>query len=363
VTKIVILFLLYSLIVTGIATWFFRRIREIPGLNDEINDLSEQIGSLNLEVHRLNDVIENLDDQINRLESTNSDLEDTRDSLAEENKVTKELVVQLNNTNINFSNLNSELQSENSRYFNYTQRLNETVQELVTDLAASTAAKEDLTNALNDYKEIRATLEKEVEELSDTAGNLNSTVQDLNEAIADFQEENDRFRIIVTFLEDEADGVQKSFTELTVALAETILRKNALAEIAVEERMKAELAGWECGLVTAFGTTSFVQNVDAPIGFTHYNDVMDYVEKKLLSDFCVDTIELESYLEKEILEEGQNLWTISLNDLTRGANSYTYKVLDYYFPDEEENGLDSVTWDAANHDCTNLPEDKKFVFS
>ncbi len=269
----------------------------------------------------------------------------------------------MNKTNIEFSSLNDQLRSENARYFNYTQSLNATVQELVNDLAASTAAREELTESLNEYKEIRGTLEREVKDLADTAGDLNFTVQELSDAIEDFQEENERFRVIVTFLEDEANEVEKSYSELTKALAETILRKNALAEIAVEERMKAELAGWECGLTLAFGTKPFTQNVELPIGYKDYNSVMDYVEDKLLSDFCVATRELESYLKTEILDQGESLWTISLSDLTWGANSYTYHVLNYYFPDEGEVGLDSVTWDAANHDCTNLPEDKKFVYN
>lgn len=259
--------------------------------------------------------------------------------------------------------LNAELQTENTRYFTYTQELNRTVEELVEDLSQSTATRKSLTESLDEYKDIRETLEEELAILSGTTGDLNATVQELNAAIAEFQDENERFRTIVSFLEDEANGVQHSYDELTNALADTILRKSTLAEIGVKERMKSEIAGWECGLQAAFGTHQFTENVNYPIGFLHFDDVIDYVDGKLFVDFCIQPDDFQEFLETEIVEQGESVWTINLADFTRGVNIYTSEVLNYYFPDEDDtNGLDSDVWDAANYECRNLSDQARYSY-
>lgn len=240
-----------------------------------------------------------------------------------------------------------------------------TVNQLVNDLAASTNSQNALIVALDDYKVIEENLKTKISSLSETTGDLNATVQELNDAIDEFEDENDRFRTIVSFLEVEANGVQQSYEELANALEDTIMRKRVLAEIAVEERMKAELAGWECGIVTAFGTFDFATNVDLPIGFQNYGDVINYANVKILSDLCIDSTDVESYLKNKILPQGASLlWTISLSDFTKGLNEYAAAALNYYFPDNGDSlGLSSETWESANYECTNLSQNDKFKYS
>ena len=273
-------------------------------------------------------------------------------------------MAQLQESNSEFSQLNENLQVENNRYSEYTQTLNATVTQLVTELALTTETKQALQISLDEYKEIRETLEEEVLTLSNTAGNLNSTVEELNKAIKDFQDENERFRTIVSFLEGEANGAQQSYDELARALEETIVRKRALAEIGVKERMNSELASWECGLDNAYGHLAFGKNFSLPIGYTYYDDVINYTNGKLLADFCIEIEDIESYLKNEFISEGTSLWTINLENFTKGVNVYTSAALNYYFPDEgDTNGLESESWEAANYECNNLPQDKKFSYS
>ncbi len=273
------------------------------------------------------------------------------------------LVELLNDENQEFKTLNAELQTENKRYDSYTKELNRTVEELIDELAISTATQTALSVSLNEYKAIRQTLEDEILFLSDTTGDLNSTVQELNAAIAEFEEENDKFRTIVSFLEDEANGVQHSYDELAKTLASTIIRKRTLAEIGVKERMKAELAGWECGLVVAFATQEFSKNVNYPIGYSHFDDVVDYVSDKLFVNFCINSTDFETFLQNEIVEEGNTIWTINLSDFTRGVNIYTSEVLNYYFPDEDDtNGLDSEVWETANYECSKLSQEMIYKY-
>ena len=236
------------------------------------------------------------------------------------------------------------------------------MQQLSDDLASSAATQEALTDSLVEYVTIRQNLEYEIDLLSNTAGDLNSTVQELNEAIQEFESENQRFRLIVSFLEDEANGVKESYDDLANALAETILRKNALVQIGVEERMKAELAGWECGLPIAFVMHQFAQNFNLPIGYIYYDDVMGYVDDKLLSDFCIDTENFESYLENEIVPQGKSLWTLNLSDFTRGVNLYTWEVHSFYFPDGAEDGVNSTAWVEAYFECNNLSKEDRYIY-
>lgn len=274
------------------------------------------------------------------------------------------MVTELNSANEEFNNLNQNLERENLRYIDYNRELNETVKELVKELDSAVISQQTLKDSIDDYIVIKQTLEQEVSMLSNTAGNLNSQVEELNEAIEEFKDENTKLRTIVSFLEDEANGVQQSYDELADALADTIIRKRALVRIALEERMKAELAGWECGLLTAFDTHQFAQNVNLPIGNSHYVDVIAYVNDKLLSDFCIETGKFESYLKDEIITDGASIWTINLKDLTRGVNIYSSEVLDYYFPDEgDTNGLDGETWEIANYDCSNLSQEDRYTYS
>lgn len=274
------------------------------------------------------------------------------------------MVTELNSANEEFNNLNQNLERENLRYIDYNRELNETVKELVEELDSAVISQQTLKDSIDDYIVIKQTLEQEVSMLSNTAGNLNSQVEELNEAIEEFKDENTKLRTIVSFLEDEANGVQQSYDELADALADTIIRKRALVRIALEERMKAELAGWECGLLTAFDTHQFAQNVNLPIGNSHYVDVIAYVNDKLLSDFCIETGKFESYLKDEIITDGASIWTINLKDLTRGVNIYSSEVLNYYFPDEgDANGLDGETWEIANYDCSNLSQEDRYTYS
>ncbi len=274
-----------------------------------------------------------------------------------------ELIKQFDDANEELKSLNAELEHENMRYISYTEDLNRTVEELVKDLAASTATRQALSESLDEYIEIKDNLEEELVILYDTTGDLNSTVQELRVAIEEFQEENERFRTIVSFLEEEADGVQHSYDELAQALADTILRKSTLAEIGVKERMKAELAGWECGLRTAFGNQQFTENVNLPIGYVYYDDVIKYVDNRLFDDFCVNSFEFEQFLKENIIDEGDSVWTINLSDFTRGVNIYISGALNYYFPDEHDtNGLDNEVWDEANYQCSNLSQDQRYNY-
>ena len=225
-----------------------------------------------------------------------------------------------------------------------------------------------MNSTLEQYQVIARALDVDLLEFGSTAEDLNMTVQALDEAIdrliqqnEEFSELNEDLQTIAVFLEGSVQGVDQSYEDLGKELADTIVKKRALAETGLKDRMRAEMAGWECGLNTAFGYLPFGNDENIAIGNSHYGDVMDYIDQKILSDMCIDRINLDLYLKNEILTPGYNSWDINMKDLTFGVNAYVGEVFNYYFPDLGENGgIESAQWDAADYDCNNLSEDLVF---
>ena len=280
-----------------------------------------------------------------------------------------DLASEFNNTLVEFQHQNELLRDENSRYIVYTNELNQTVDNLVAEVAEVRESEENLANTVEQFAVVAATLESEILILTNQTGDLNETESELNEAVALFVEENQQFRElnenlgkIVSFLEVEANGVQESYDELAKQLADTILRKEVLAEIGLKERMKAELSGWECGLLIAFGNQDFSEDQEIPIGYSDYYHVMNYISDKILSDLCIVQENLEVYLWEEVIP-GKQIWDINLKDLAFGVNIYSAKVLDHYFPDENDTeGLENYVWNVADYDCRNLDLDDRYLY-
>lgn len=278
---------------------------------------------------------------------------------------------QLNSTLVEFKDQNEILRDENDRYQEYTNTLNETVQSLVVELADVGESEKRLTEAIDEYEVAAANLELEILSLTNQTGDLNDTVNELHVAVSIFEEENDKIRElnedlgkIVGFLQVEADSVQKSYAELAEQLADTILRKEILAEVGLKERMRSELAGWECGFLTAFGNQDFSKNQEISIGYSNYDFVMSYISDRLLSDLCIVRANLEVYLRNEVITSGSYLWDINMKDLAFGINMYASDVLDHYFPSENDiNGLENVVWNIADYDCRNLDLDDRYFYA
>ena len=277
---------------------------------------------------------------------------------------------QLNATLDEFKEQNILLLDENARYEEYTRTLNETVDDLVTELVDVRNTEKQLENALDDYELVARTLRTEISILANHTDELNQTVQELDSAIDIFEEENQQFRElnedlrkIVSFLEVEANDVQTSYEELAQQLADTILRKEVLAEIGLQERMKSELSGWECGFLTAFGDKDFGKDPQVAIGYSSYDTVMNYISDRLLSDVCIVRGNLELFLRSEIVPDGTELWDITMKDLAFGVNIYSAKVLNHYFPGENDTeGLENSTWNAADYECSNLDVGDRYSY-
>jgi len=169
---------------------------------------------------------------------------------------------------------------------------------------------------------------------------------------------NGNLSIIADFISDEAMLIQQSYEELVSFLATTITVKRSLARVGLKDRMDAEIAGLECGLLVAFGAEPFIQDMTLLIGPSLYEHVIDYVDLKLFKDLCIDTENFEVFLSSEILPPGSDKHAINVQDFVRGINLYTSKVMLYYFY-----GSNDLDWDGANYDCNYLPDGQEFIFT
>ncbi len=281
-----------------------------------------------------------------------------------------DLVQQFNQTVVDYKKQNILLVEENERYHEYTNELNQTVKSLSKDLMQVQKSEENLKTAVEEYAAVQENLEEEIVTLTSHANELNVTIDSLNEALELFQEENRQFKElnedlgeIVFFLEEEAEGVERSYEELAAHLADTILRKRVLAEIGLHERMKSERAGWQCGYKTAFSSQDFIKDEEAPIGYSSYDTVLGYIADSFFDDLCISRGNFETFLRHEVLLGGQKLWEITSRDLTAGVNMYTNEVLEFYFPDEGEDGVNKTAWDDADYDCNNIPPENRFFYT
>lgn len=280
-----------------------------------------------------------------------------------------ELVTQLNQSVLDFKEQNELLEGENDRLNQYTNTLNITVTNLSRELGDVRETEAELLIAVEGYIAVQETLEEELITLTSHANNLNITVDELSEAVSFFEEENKQFQElnedlgqIVSFLADEAESVEETYAALASHLADTILRKQVLTEEALKNRMKSELAGWECGFRTAFSGQDFMKDENVPIGYSSYDTVMSYISGRFLGNLCLPRGNLETFLVDEVILAGQSIWEISSKDLSAGINIYTLNALDHYFPDEGEEGLNSTSWDEVDYDCSKLPFEQRYFY-
>lgn len=306
--------------------------------------------------------------EIGQLMITNDALTASSDELKEENNRLKDWTKNINATIEEYKEQNEILKTENGKFEEYTKTLNNTVDTLVAELAKSVEAEQQLRNTVQDYEELKQTLNAEILHLVNHTNDLNETVMELNHATALYEEQNQKLsslnedlNSVVGFLQVEVDGVHSSYESLVGTLADTILRKEVLAEIALKERIRKDISGWECGFTAAFANEDFGKDGEVAIGYSSYDTVMNYINDRILSDVCVQRGNFELYLSSEILLPGQKKWEINRNDLVNGVNLYLTEVLNHYFPGE--GGSDKIDWNTADYDCRNLAYEDRFSFN
>lgn len=87
-----------------------------------------------------------------------------------------------------------------------------------------------------------------------------------------------------------------------------------------------------------------------------YNDVIDFVDERVLTELCLNRQDFVTFFEQRYI--GQDL---TVNGLVASVQRYTFDALEFYFPEEGEQGLSESEWASASYNCENLPQDLKYV--
>jgi len=367
--RIAILAVIYCIIASSICGWLVSRLVRIPGLRDEINDLKFQVDRLTIEVDQFTIENNRLEDEVDRLDGINNDLDKTVASISEQKDQAEELAKQINETLLDFKEQNEELKGQNDQLIQTTDALKADVANLTLNLDDVRETEAQLKKDVEELKAVEERLQEDKLTLTTQTEVLNSTVEKLSDEVSNFKKENKEFkelneelRQIVSFIDDEAENVERTYEALTAYLADAIIRKQVLTMTALKEGMKKELAAWECGFRTAFSGQDFLKDENAPIGYSSYDTVMSYTGK-FLQNLCLLRGNLETFLVNEVILSGQSIWEISSKDLSAGINIYTTNALGHYFPDEGEEGVNRTSWDEIDYDCSELPIDQRYYYA
>lgn len=164
---------------------------------------------------------------------------------------------------------------------------------------------------------------------------------------------NSNLEILVGFLNETSGEITETLEGITEFLAEQIVGNRQLLLENLQNSFSSQINSWDCAFRDTFRGESFILDEDSPIGI-NVGEVLAHVEDRILSEFCVDRVDFENYLERRY-----GLLDMTTNQWYQGVAIYTNDVLNYYFPDPGRPGLTPNDWAEADYDCVNVPD---FVF-
>lgn len=378
------------LLTTGSAAYFFSEFLTIPGLKTQVDRLEDQVLQLQLkideleaqvdrlgnEVDRLDGEVDRLANETDRLVKTNDDLEQNIDNYAVENDRLNATIAVLNGMNGQLNTTAVDLMVEvnflkelNESLAGRNQELNLTVSTLSNQVDELEVVNDQLTKTRNTLWVAIDRLVNETAALSMMNEELNVTVVGLGNEVANLTSEVDRMNrvtanlaTLVTFLNDTASNIDQSFEDVTDYLAKQIDTNRILVMETLENLYRQRTSHWDCDFREFFLTESFVSDRNTSIGTGSFQEVMQYIDDRILSDLCLDKADFEAFLGAYI--NSTQLSNASFNQMQQAVGRYTDLAVQYYFtPDFATNSATPSEWEEASYDCKNLPSDVSFQFS
>jgi len=335
--------------------------------------LTEQVKELETQVDRLETAVSDLSAEVDRYKEQNEKLEENLEEFAEQNEKLQlsnalyaKLTKSLNTTVHELEEQNEILTESNEEYERLNDELNETASALESEVDDLEGAIDDIGETVLEAARLNDDLFDENVVLEGLNGTLTSKVDTINGVILDMNGEIDRLEetvddleSILGFLEDAADEVDESVEEIAAFLADQIEKNENLLVENLQNTLIQTATGWVCSFQSFFANAAFIENPDTPIGAADYPEVLLYIERNVLEPLCLDVVDFESFLAAD-----NGLSTppveVTVNQLISSVSEYTTSALNYYFPDEGEEGLTNEDWEAAQYDCSNLPDELKF---
>jgi uncharacterized protein YlxW (UPF0749 family) len=335
----------------AISQWF-----RIPGLQNQIEELTIEVDRLESEVDRLtvqNDRLESLNDRLN---SSLIEFEFLNDKLNASNVVFASLNIELNTTALELGARVEELQAQNDQFASLNSQLNTEVDRLENTNQQLLITSESLS--------------EETSQLADSNEQLNETIGNLEVTLDGFELENNRLKelntnlaTVASFLNETASGLNATFDTLATFLADQITINRVLVLETLQNTYQQRLTSWDCDFKDAFRDRDFVNDGIIPVGADDYPAVVAYVDEQLLTELCLDQADFEQYLDSVVVQSNVvPPVSTSVNQLISGVQTYTNLAIDYYFPDngDEPGGLTEENWSEASFSCDNLAVELRF---
>ena len=330
--------------------------------SEDVKALQEQIDLLEAQNSRLADQLDEYSDLNDRLNATVIELQEQNVILTENNDRYEELNGELSDSIQDLQEQNELLEEQVEIYTGLNQQLNATAQDLEDQVDRLEEQVNDLTDQNDRLEELVDSFTEETDRLQALSEVLQDNVDRLEGRISELASENDRLQTVVTdlqtvvsFLDETTDALDQTFDDVAAFLAEQINTNRMITMETLQNTYQQRLSNWDCALKDQFATESFAEDGDVAIPSNRYQEVIDYVEERVLSELCLDTNDFEQYLDDRY--GGQD---ITINRMVSGVQRYTMTALDYYFPESGEVGLSPFDWADATYQCDNLSNNKKF---
>lgn len=376
---------MYLLFVTASFIYFVTQYVQVASLKNQVQDLTAQVDRLEAQVEELQSLLATLNSTVTELESQVTELSVQNDQLATQNAILEDqnaifdnqttiLQDQIDEMQGFIGNLTleneaikeqaAELELENEKLTNLTQTLNATNMELEAQVENLTSVNDELVQSNEALTNQTNQLQSSLEELVVEFNVAYETVVELQDEVSLLQQENDRLAnltealsTILSFLEETNQDANLTVDQLATQLETQITNNRVLVLENLENTLTQRVQSWNCDYTNEFAGSSFEQDYNEPIPSGSYDQVMDYVESRVLTDLCLDRADFELYLSVNFMPNGDGLTS---NELISGVSMYTTDALNYYFPDAGETGVTPEEWAEALYDCSNLPPERQY---
>mmetsp|Transcript_84556 Transcript_84556/g.234470 ORF Transcript_84556/g.234470 Transcript_84556/m.234470 type:complete len:651 (+) Transcript_84556:76-2028(+) len=226
----------------SLGSYLFRQFLRIPGLNEQIQELTTEVDRLQGQVTRLSDEVDRLAHENDRFALLNSELETNVATFAQQNTILNSRLADLEHENRRFSTLNTELHGTVNVLHREVTGLNSTVQQLqgvkvsleqevvnlerqntifnsslhTLEIQVGLLRQEnmDFRQSIAALEQIRSGLNGSVISLSQQNHMLNTSIGSLSDQVSDLSEQNLLLNSSVHSFRDENDRLHQSIAEL-----------------------------------------------------------------------------------------------------------------------------------------------------
>eukprot|EP00980_Cylindrotheca_fusiformis_P025716 scaffold14511_cov93-Cylindrotheca_fusiformis.AAC.2 len=349
---------------------------DCPFTEEDMESLTSEIDRLEALNQQLSNRLDDYEDLTTRLNASvevvfihslfshrTIELKRQNDILSESNDRYEDLNDQLSDSIAELKEQNTFLQGQVDEFANLNQDLNGTVIDLTEQVDRLEDEVTDFTAENDRLENLVQSLSNETETLTKLSNALQANVDRLEGNIGNLEQENDRLetsiddlKTVISFWGDVSENYDETYEQMTAFLAQQIEINRVLALESLENNYHQRVAGWDCGLRARFAMEPFASDDNVSIPTDRINDVMMYVDERVLSELCLDKGDFEKYL-----QDRYTMSDVSVKHLETSVERYTWEAIDYYFPEEAEVGLNAEDWSKAEYNCEKLTSAQKYI--